>query len=121
MATDLDTTPTMIFTLAAKEGGWTQDALDHNIPLRNPFGRNRINKKGEAAGNVSFPNLQAAVTDWETHIVAAPYVHGIKDPGLFVDTLLAHNYNKNKVPYRAVFMSIAGSMPGHMAACGVNP
>src|ERR1035438_1347178 len=53
------------------------DALDHNIPLRNPFGRNLINKKGQAAGNKKFGSLDDAVDDWENHIVAAPYVQGL--------------------------------------------
>jgi RHS repeat-associated protein len=33
MANDLGTTKTLMFTMAAKEGGWTPNALAHNMPL----------------------------------------------------------------------------------------
>jgi RHS repeat-associated protein len=121
MATDLGTTPTIIFTLAAKEGGWQASDLNHNIPLQNPFGVNSINRRGQAAGNKKYLLLKDAVFDWRHNVAAAPYVHGIKDAGSFVDTLLAHGYNANRVAYRSAFMSINGSMPGHMADCGVKP
>lgn len=50
MATDLGTTQQLMLTMAAKEGGWTTAALNHNQPLNNPFGVNII-KNGRAAGN----------------------------------------------------------------------
>jgi hypothetical protein len=50
MAQDLNTTKTLMLTEAAKEGGWTTKNLDHNQPLNNPFGVNKINSKGQASG-----------------------------------------------------------------------
>lgn len=126
MAKHLGTTRTMIFTLAAKEGGWTADALDHNIPLNNPFGVNWSDKT-HAKGNRNYnrtpfgAGLSDAVSDWENSVTAAPYVQGKTKPEDFVDALLAHGYNSNRKVYRGVFLSIAGSMPGHMKDCGVKP
>jgi hypothetical protein len=64
MASDLSTTQQLMLTMAAKEGGWTAAALNHNQPLNNPFGVNTI-KNGRAAGNKSYPTLGAAIQDWE--------------------------------------------------------
>jgi len=65
MASDLKTTKTLMLTMAAKEGGWTVKHLNHNQRLNNPFGVNRINKKGQAAGNIHYRSLDDAITSWE--------------------------------------------------------
>ncbi|MBI2875537.1 MAG: hypothetical protein HYY20_01500, partial [Candidatus Tectomicrobia bacterium] len=51
MADNLNVPENFLLILAAKEGGWTQKNHYHNMPLNNPFGVNRINEKGQAAGN----------------------------------------------------------------------
>ena len=56
MASDLNTLKALLLTEAAKEGGWTTGSLDHNQPLNNPFGVNKINGKGQAAGNIQYPS-----------------------------------------------------------------
>jgi hypothetical protein len=125
MANHLGTTRTMIFTLAAKEGGWQKDNLDHNIPLNNPFGVNWSDKTG-AKGNRNYnlapfgAGLPDAVSDWENNVHAAQYVQGVKRPEDFANALLTHGYNKNKAPWKKNFLSIAESMPGHMKDCGVK-
>jgi hypothetical protein len=66
MAKDLKTSRELMFTIAAKEGGWTQENLNHNVPLNNPFGVKYINKKGQAAGNHKYANVQDAADDWKS-------------------------------------------------------
>jgi hypothetical protein len=50
--------------MAAKEGGCIAKDLDHNMPLNNPFGVNKI-RHGVAVGNVDYPSLAAAIQYWE--------------------------------------------------------
>jgi RHS repeat-associated protein len=63
LAKDLGTTKRFILTLAAKEAGWHKLDPDHNQPLNNPFGVNRI-RRGRTVGNVKYPSLDAAIEDW---------------------------------------------------------
>jgi hypothetical protein len=64
MAQDLNTTKELLLMHAAREGGWTTKDLDHNQPLNNPFGVNKI-AKGQAVGNVNYPSLNAAIEYYE--------------------------------------------------------
>jgi len=64
MATDLNVREPLLLTLAAKEGGWDDRGLNHNIPLNNPFGVNKI-IKGKAAGNIQYASLSEAISEWE--------------------------------------------------------
>jgi hypothetical protein len=65
MAKDLNTTKTLMLTMAVKEAGWTARDLDHNEPLNNPFGVNRINNRGQAAGNIKYSSLDEATRYWK--------------------------------------------------------
>jgi hypothetical protein len=65
LAKELDTNSDFLLAHAAKEAGWTMGNLDHNQPLNNPFGVNRINSKGQAAGNVKYSSLDAALDDYK--------------------------------------------------------
>jgi RHS repeat-associated protein len=96
-APGLGTTKTLMFTMAAKEGGWTQPALDHNMPLNNPFGVNRI-KNGQAVGNIAYPSLPDAINAWGKNF--GDRVRGDTDPGDFVHDL--QNPEPPGKPYNSV-------------------
>ena len=123
-AQDLDTTKTLMFTMAAKEGGWTPDALAHNMPLNNPFGVNNI-KNGQAVGNKQYTSLPAAVEAWERNY--GDRVRGIKQPDDFVYELMhpappARPYNeKSASHYEDDFQNIYDSVVKFMKLCGINP
>jgi hypothetical protein len=53
----------LIWTLAVKEGGWTDQAMDHNLPLNNPWGVNKT-ENGKAVGNKDYPSFDGAIDDW---------------------------------------------------------
>jgi hypothetical protein len=117
MATDMHTTQQILLALAVKEGGWNKPALDHNQPLNNPFGMNRI-VKGRAPGDINYPNLNAAITAWEG---SHGYVNGVQDSQAFVDALLAYHYNTVNPNYGSEFMGRYGDVGRAMVACGVSP
>ncbi len=122
-AQDLDTTKTLMLTMAAKEGGWTPQDLAHNMPLSNPFGVNRT-KKGEAAGNINYPSLPAAIAAWEKNF--GDRVNGDKDPGDFVHDLQHPDppdkpYNSKNPNYEKDFEDVYDAVVKFMKLCGINP
>jgi RHS repeat-associated protein len=129
MASDLGTTKTLMLTLAAKEAGWTEKDLDHNQPLNNPFGVNKINKKGQAAGNINYPTLGNAIEDWKVQGTAAggiPWgerVKGAETPADFVRALQHPTkglpYNTQDPRWEKNFYAI--EMPKWMERCGITP
>jgi len=110
MAQDLNTTKALMFTLAAKEGGWIKEHLDHNQPLNNPFGVNRI-KYGRAAGNVNYPSLDAAIEYWKQRF--GDRVRGTQTPDAFINGLerpaQGAPYNRNVEQYTKAFMDVYNS------------
>jgi len=124
-ARDLDTTKTLMFTMAAKEGGWTPDALAHNMPLNNPFGVNNI-KNGRAVGNKQYPSLPAAIDSWE-HSSAGQRVRGDQDVSDFIHDLqhpdppeLPYN-TASKDDYDNQFEKDYQAVVKFMKLCGINP
>jgi RHS repeat-associated protein len=130
MALDLDTTKALLLTLAAKEGGWNEEGLDHNMPLSNPFGTNIINNKGQAAGNINYtqlaggdPNagLNLAVGSWEQMFgnrvqgvkAADDFVYGLQHPDS------GRPYNTVNRKYEDQFQDLYDTMLKYMKACGV--
>jgi len=123
MANDLGTTKTLMLTMGAKEGGWTQPALDHNMPLNNPFGLNRI-KNGQAAGNIAFPTLGDAINSWEKNF--GDRVRGDTDPGDFIHDLQHPDppgkpYNSVNPNYENDFEQVYEAVKKFMKLCGINP
>ena len=122
MATDMQTTRTLMFTMAAKEGGWTTGALAHNMPLNNPFGVNNI-KNGKAVGNKSYPDAAAAAHDWER--LYGNRVRGTQSPDDFVYGLQhpqrGFPYNTaHKDDYEDVFQDVYDSVVTFMRLCGIH-
>jgi len=109
-----------MLTMAAKEGGWNDVGLNHNMPLNNPFGINRI-ERGKAVGNVKYPSLEAAISDWKGQFgdrvrgaqTAADFVHGLQHPQT------GQPYNTDDKKYAEKFNNI--SMAKWMKICGVEP
>jgi hypothetical protein len=122
MASDLNTTKSLMFTMAAKEGGWTEDSLDHNQPLNNPFGVNSINRKGQAAGNIAYPSLQSAVDYWKDKYGGR--VGGTQTPDDFVNGLQhpkqGRPYNSADPKYESKFSAIYKAVQKFMAICGIK-
>lgn len=136
MALDLNTDKTLLLTLAAKEGGWTNDALNHNMPLSNPFGVNSINNKGQAAGNINYTalasagkdkpdytaGLNLAIQSWERNF--GDRVQGVKAPDDFVYGLLHPDhgkpYNTVNPNYDAQYQDLVDTMKKYMEACGIQ-
>jgi len=123
MATDLGTTQQLMLTMAAKEGGWTTAALNHNQPLNNPFGVNII-KNGRAAGNKAYPTIGAAIQDWEN--MFGPRVQGAISPADFVKGLLfpkpgqGQPYNSVNPNYGSQFIQVYGTVGKYMGRCGIG-
>jgi RHS repeat-associated protein len=121
MAADLGTTKTLMLTLAAKEGGWNKEGLDHNQPLNNPFGVNRINKKGQAAGNKKYPTLDDATEEWKS--IFGSRVQGTKTAVDFVRGLqhpeTGQPYNTATETWEKQFHEI--EMSKWMERCGITP
>jgi len=122
MATDMQTTRTLMFTMAAKEGGWTKGDLAHNMPLNNPFGVNNI-KNGKAVGNKMYPDLAAAAHDWER--LYADRVQGTQSPDDFVYGLqhpgTGFPYNTaHKDDYEDEFQRVYNSVVKFMRLCGIH-
>jgi len=122
-ANDLDTTKTLMLTMAAKEGGWTQPALDHNMPLNNPFGVNKI-KNGQAVGNVAYPTLADAINAWEKNF--GNRVSGDTDAEDFVHDLQHPDppgkpYNSVNPNYENDFEQVYKAVVKFMKLCGINP
>jgi RHS repeat-associated protein len=123
MANDLGTTKALMFTMAAKEGGWTQPALDWNMPLNNPFGVNKT-KNGQAIGNINYPSLPAAIAAWEK--MYGDRVGGDQDPAQFVHDLQNPDppgkpYNSKNPKYEDQFEQVYNSVLKFMKLCGINP
>lgn len=122
-AQDLQTTKALMFTMAAKEGGWTQPDLDHNMPLNNPFGVNII-QNGQAKRNRSYPTLGDAILDWER--MFGDRVRGTNSPDDFVYGLQHpdHGFPYNtahKDEYEDVFQNVYDAVVRFMKLCGINP
>jgi hypothetical protein len=123
MAKDLGTTKTLMLTQAAKEAGWTKDSLDHNQPLNNPFGVNRINNKGQAAGNIKYSSLDDAIQYWKQRFgdrvrgtqTADDYINGLERP------TKGDPYNANVAKYTKDFMNVYNTMLKYMKICGIKP
>ncbi len=123
-AQDLDTTKTLMLTMAVKEGGWTPDALAHNMPLNNPFGVNNI-KNRQAAGNKQYPSLAAAIDAWEKS-KAGNRISGDKDPSDFLNDLQHPAppelpYNSADKDYDDKFEKDYRAVVKYMKLCGINP
>jgi uncharacterized protein RhaS with RHS repeats len=123
MANDLGTTKTLMFTMAAKEGGWTPNDLAHNMPLNNPFGVNKT-KNGRAVGNINYPSLAAAIAAWEK--MYGDRVGGDQDPKQFVHDLQnpdppGNPYNSQNPKYEDQFEQVYNSVVRFMKLCGINP
>ena len=122
-AQDLHTTKALMLTMAAKEGGWTQPALDHNMPLNNPFGVNNISK-GKAIGNKRYPTLPSAIQDWER--MYGGRVGGTQSPDDFVYGLQHPDppgmpYNSvHADTYEDVFQNVYDAVVRFMKLCGIN-
>jgi hypothetical protein len=121
MAQDLNTTNTLMLTEAAKEGGWTTKNLDHNQPLNNPFGVNKISG-GKAAGNVAYPTLDAAIDYWKGRFgdrvqgaqTADDFLKGLQHPST------GQPYNTQDPKYEDKFRAINNSMLKFMKLCGIQ-
>ncbi|HME42130.1 MAG TPA: hypothetical protein VKF36_03505 [Syntrophorhabdales bacterium] len=119
MAKDLNTDEDFLFALAAREGGWTDDSLDHNMPLNNPFGVNKINDKGQAAGNKKYSTLTEAIEDWKKTGQGTSFgerVRNAKTAQEFVDRLQGKNmkyrpYNTFDDKYAEHYMEVFVSVP----------
>jgi RHS repeat-associated protein len=122
MAKDLNTTLALLLTLAAREGGWTAADINHNLPLNNPFGVNRINRRGQAAGNVDYPSLDAAIQYWEETF--GDRVRGAQTPDAFINGLehpeQGQPYNTNVEKYTKAFMAVYDSVLKFMEICGIQ-
>ena len=122
MAQDLNTTKTLMLTEAAKEGGWTTKNLDHNQPLNNPFGVNKINSKGQASGNIAYPTLDAAIDYWKGRFgdrvrgtqTADDFINGLENPAQ------GQPYNANVEGYTKAFKGVYDSMVKYMKTCGIQ-
>lgn len=121
MAQDLNVSLTLMLTMAAKEGGWTKGDLDHNQPLNNPFGVNRI-KNGQAAGNIDYSSLDAAIGYWEGRF--GDRVRGAQTPGDFVNGLQHPSngdpYNSKDPDYESKFTKVYNTMVKYMKICGIG-
>ena len=123
MASDLSTQKTVLLTLAAKEGGWTKEDLDHNMPLNNPFGVQLI-RNGKAVGNIDYTprgGLDAAINHWKT--LYADRVRGAKTAEDFVKGLQhpekGDPYNTATPSWEKDFHRI--DMAKWMKNCGIKP
>jgi hypothetical protein len=119
MAKDLGTDEDFLFALAAKEGGWISDSLDHNTPLNNPFGVNKINDKGEAVGNKKYSTLDEAIEAWKKTGQGVSFgerVRNAKTAQEFIDRLQGknmkyHPYNTVDSKYAEHYMEVFVSVP----------
>jgi hypothetical protein len=108
MGDDLNTHEDFLLTLAAKEAGWTQSALDHNEPLNNPFGVNTI-KDGRAAGNKSYNSLDEAIQEWKR--IFGDRVRDTQKLQEFIDGLQCkgkpcNKYNSATSNYEEIFKKV---------------
>jgi RHS repeat-associated protein len=122
-AQDLKTTKALMLTMAAKEGGWTQPDLNHNMPLNNPFGVNKI-KNGQAVGNINYPSLPAAIDAWERNF--GDRISGTDNPSDFVSGLQHPDppgkaYNSVNPNYESDFENVYSAVLKFMKLCGINP
>jgi RHS repeat-associated protein len=123
-AQDLGTTKALMFTMAAKEGGWTEPDLNHNMPLNNPFGVNKT-KNGEAVGNINYPSLPAAISAWEHNY--GDRVKGTQSPDDFVYGLQHPDapgkaYNSAHADtYEDDFQDVYNAVLRFMKLCGISP
>ena len=121
MAQDLNTTLALTLTPAAKEGGWLGFQLDHNQPLNNPFGVNRI-AGGKAVGNISYPSLDAAIAYYKGRYGSS--VQGSQAPDQYVYGLEhlpdGTKFNADEKKYTDKFGEVYTSMLKFMNICGVG-
>ncbi|HXG06304.1 MAG TPA: RHS repeat-associated core domain-containing protein [Nitrososphaera sp.] len=122
MAKNLNTSLALLLTLAAKEGGWITSHLDHNQPLNNPFGVNRINRRGRAAGNVRYSSLDAAIQYWIGRF--GDRVRGTKTVDDFINGLQHPSqgapYNSATHGYDDKFRDVYKSVLKFMKICGIE-
>ncbi len=121
MASNLETSKALLFALAAKEGGWTTEALNHNIRLNNPFGVNSINHR-QAAGNIQYQSLQQAISDWQA--LFGDRIYGDTVPGTFADDLqhpgVGRPYNSQNPNYVPQFLQVYESVLRFMRLCNIQ-
>jgi len=121
MANDLSTSKALLLTLAANEGGWTNADLNHNIPLNNPFGVNKI-KNRHAAGNIAYASVNGALGSWENLFGAR--VFGAQSPGDFVNGLqrptVGQPYNTVNPDYPGQYLRVYAAMLKYMKLCGIQ-
>lgn len=119
MATDLNTQTIFLLSLAAKEGGWTTEALDHNMPLNDPFGVNTI-RNGRAAGNKSYTSLEEAIQEWiqifgnrvKNSQTLQDFIDGLQCKGK-----TCSKYNSATSNYETMFKKVHKSVEGYETAC----
>jgi hypothetical protein len=118
----INTTLSLMLTQAVKEGGWIKEHLDHNQPLNNPFGVNRINGKRQASGNVAYSSLDAAIQDWERRY--GDRIRGVQTPDDYIDKLEhptnGQPYNAKVDEYTKDFKDDYDSVLKYMKLCGVQ-
>ncbi len=108
MSKDLGVPRDILLNLAAKEGGWTKGDLDHNMPLNNPFGFNRI-ENGKAVGNIKYNSVDDAVKAWVQ--IYGERVRGVQTREEFVQRLQhptppTPRYNSADPKWEEKFMGI---------------
>jgi RHS repeat-associated protein len=122
MAQDLNVPEPLLLALAAKEAGWNDSYLDHNMPLNNPFGANTINQNGQAAGNIGYPNLGNAIDAWENNF--GDRVVDDQDPAGFVNDLQhpvsGSPYNTQNPNYIPTYLKVYNSVLKWMKRCGIS-
>jgi hypothetical protein len=121
MAQDINTTKELMLTQAVKEGGWDKKGLDHNQPLNNPFGVNRISH-GRAVGNRNYPSLDAAIQDWKRQY--ADQVRGAKTPEAFGQGMQhlpgGAQYNTLNPDYEKEYKDRYADVLRYMKLCGIQ-
>jgi len=122
MGDDLNVPEPLLLTEAAKEGGWTTDHLNHNMPLNNPFGVNKICSGGVACGNVAYNSLDDAINSWEKQF--GDRVRNVDTPDDFAYGLQHPDngkpYNSADPNYENRYQDVYDSMRNWMKACNVN-
>lgn len=120
LAKDLDTNRDFLLAHAAREAGWQMKDLDHNIPLNNPFGSNYINNKGQAAGNMKFSSLDAALDYYKTkynHIKGAKTMEDFAHRVKYLPD--GRVYNSNSA-YEGELAGLYSSVLKYKKLCGIE-
>lgn len=127
MGSDLKTGADFLYALAAKEGGWQDKDLNHNMQLNNPFGVNRI-KNGQAVGNIQYASLNAAIADWKVNGAVMSWgvrVAGTQTAEDFINKLQCvgmncPKYNSVNPIYIPDYLAVYKSVLKYKSACGCN-